>query len=486
MKRLLPKSLLGQVTLAIAVTLFLVQGINAYLAWTIEKDRVETGLVNTLSLRLVAMGRIADMDDGELVVDLTPQLENAERRRFRPHSERRGPPGARRPRRAFAGTDFARADTFLTLDGDRRLPALEERLGETLRNNGRDFADIRIVEREVSNDPVAQRFLERLARRRGMTPADLPEKIAVAGISSGEGWEIVRAPIYRPHEHFGPLFPLLRAAMLTGLLVIVLWLVLRRITGPLAQLTERTQRFSENPAAVGQVEPRGPEDVRVLIEAHNEMEARIGAMLDEKDVMLGAIGHDLKTPLAALRVRIENLEGDAEAKAKMAEIIAETSRTLDDILMLARVGRHDVEFEVVDLSALAATLVEEFEDLGKPVTLGTTERRKRGIQVTWLKRALRNLIENAIRYGGSARLSVTSENRAAILAVEDDGPGIAPELIDTIAEPFARGEASRNRATGGAGLGLAIARAVAEQHGGRLVLENREEGGLRAEIRLPL
>ncbi len=478
MKRLLPKSLLGQVTLAVALTLFLVQGANAVFAWNIEKDRVETALVNTLGLRLIASQRLRDSDDTNLVVRLDPRPS----RQFEQRDGVPRPP--RRGGRRFSGTDFTRAEVFETLPSDRPLPELEERLAETLRNNGRDFTELRMVARPVSSDPVAQRFLRRLAMRRGLQEEDIPDEIAVAGVTDGERWDIVRAPIRSPHRHFGPVFPMARAALLTALLCFVLWLVLRRITGPLAQLTKRTERFSQKPGAGEPMEPSGPADVRRLISAHNAMEARIGAMLDEKDVMLGAIGHDLKTPLAALRVRVEGVENET-ARARMVDSIEDITRTLDEILGLARVGNSDAPPEKTDLAALAASVVEEFEDTGETVALEAA-RVVAPVHLTWLKRGLRNLVSNALRYGGNASVTVLTEGNFAILRVEDTGPGIPEDRITDMLEPFTRGEASRNRATGGAGLGLTLARAVAEQHGGTLELSNRPEGGLRAEFRLPL
>ena len=479
MKRLLPKSLLGQVTLAVALTLFLVQGANAVFAWNIEKDRVETALVNTLGLRLIASQRLRDSDDANLVVRLDPRPP----RQFEQRDGAPRPP--RRGGRRFSGTDFTRAETFETMPSDRPLPELEERLAETLRNNGREFTELRIVARPVSADPVAQRFLRRLAMRRGLREDDIPDEIAVAGVTDGTRWDIVRAPIRPPHRHFGPVFPMARAALLTALLCFVLWLVLRRITGPLAQLTKRTERFSQKPGASEPMEPSGPEDVRRLIAAHNAMEARIGAMLDEKDVMLGAIGHDLKTPLAALRVRVEGVENET-ARARMVDSIEDITRTLDEILLLARIGRNDRPAERTDLFAVLVSLVEEFEDMEQPVMLLDGQRLAAPIHLTWLKRGLRNLISNALRYGGTAEVQLTREGAQAVISVEDDGPGIPEDRIADMLEPFARGEASRNRATGGAGLGLTIARAVAEQHGGSLILANRNQGGLRAELRLPL
>ncbi|OZA91406.1 MAG: hypothetical protein B7X57_10350 [Erythrobacter sp. 34-65-8] len=232
------------------------------------------------------------------------------------------------------------------------------------------------------------------------------------------------------------------------------------------------------------MEVRGPEDVRRLIAAHNAMEARIAGLLDEKDVMLGAIGHDLKTPLAALRVRIEGVEDERE-RAKMAASIEDLARSLDDILSLARVGRAEAPPEKAELSSLLASIVEEFEDMGEAVTFSGAPRIQADIHLTWLKRAIRNLIDNALRYAGSAHVSLTAQEGMAILRVEDSGPGISDNALATITEPFKRGEQSRNRQTGGAGLGLTLARAIAEQHGGRLVLTNRDSGGLRAEIRIP-
>ncbi|MFV0644579.1 MAG: sensor histidine kinase, partial [Sphingomonadaceae bacterium] len=236
--------------------------------------------------------------------------------------------------------------------------------------------------------------------------------------------------------------------------------------------------------ASDQITPGGPEDVRTLLTAYNEMENRIVQLIREKDVMLGAIGHDLKTPLAALRVRIEAVENPAQ-RDRMAETIEEIRQSLDDILTLARIGKGDSPPERAELSALVSSVVEEFEDMGRPVTPGKIERITLPVHITWLKRALRNLIDNALRYAGSAQVSLFMDGKEAVLRVSDDGPGIPPEQIAAMMEPFARGDESRNRATGGAGLGLAIARAIVEQDGGILVLSNRAEGGLQADLRLP-
>jgi signal transduction histidine kinase len=271
--------------------------------------------------------------------------------------------------------------------------------------------------------------------------------------------------------------------------------ILRRIIGPLAALTAQVEHFAETRDATSQVPPQGPQDMRRLIAAQNAMENRIIALINEKDVMLGAIGHDLKTPLAALRVRIECVEDDNE-RARMAQTIEEIVRSLDDILSLARVGRPSDPLEVTELSALVASIVEDYEDMGEPVELGDTQRIVLPLREMWVRRALRNLIANAVRYGTVAHVSLAREEDHsgagwAAIRIEDQGPGIAESQIERMFEPFTRGEPSRNTHTGGAGLGLTLARAIAEQHGGTLELANHigTDGGimgLLAVLRLPL
>ncbi|NNC60400.1 MAG: two-component sensor histidine kinase, partial [Erythrobacter sp.] len=172
-------------------------------------------------------------------------------------------------------------------------------------------------------------------------------------------------------------------------------------------------------------------------------------------------------------------------RAKMAAGIEDITRSLDDILSLARVGRADQPEERAELSALVEAVIEEFEQLGEPVDYTPGERIVLPVHVTWLRRGLRNLVSNALRYGGSAEVTLLREGDEVVMRVDDDGPGIPADQIGAMLEAFQRGEMSRNRATGGAGIGLTLARAIAEQHGGRLVLANRAQGGLRAEIRLP-
>jgi signal transduction histidine kinase len=208
------------------------------------------------------------------------------------------------------------------------------------------------------------------------------------------------------------------------------------------------------------------------------MQTRVTGLLGEKDVMLGAIGHDLKTPLAALRVRVESVDDDHE-REKMAATIDEMVTILDDILMLARLGKSGEAMQSVDIGALAESISGEFPSAS---FIEPDSRVVAQVRPVLLRRALRNLIDNAVTYGKSATVAVGNKDGKTTVEICDDGPGIAPSLMEGIFEPFTRTESSRNRATGGSGLGLTIARAIARSHGGDVSLENRSEGGLRVVL----
>ena len=459
MRRFFPKSLLGQMLLAVGVALLVAQTISAVLLYRAAEQRREAGTANALAFQLVAEPRF----------DYRQSASN-----------RPGGDGKRRWQRLRVQRTTLRP----LRAGEERNSARESMLRTILQEQGIEPAELFVTSRKVSDDAyVMSRLRERgLLRTR---PEWADGEMLVAGLlrEGASEWTVARVPVSDREPHrLGALIA--QTLLLYLVLVGGLALLLRRITRPLAALTRRLETFAETREIGGQLEPTGPEDTRGLITAHNAMEARIAALLDEKDVMLGAIGHDLKTPLAALRVRIESVEDDVE-RERMARSIEDITRTLDDILSLARVGRPTDPLEQTDLSALTAAVVDEFEDMGEPVTLAEGPRIAAPIRATWLRRALRNLIGNAVRYGERAEVSLLVEGKTAVIAVEDGGPGIPEADIDRMLEPFTRGEASRNRATGGAGLGLTIARAIAEQHGGRLILSNRAGGGLRAELRLP-
>ncbi|MEE4287743.1 MAG: HAMP domain-containing sensor histidine kinase, partial [Erythrobacter sp.] len=463
------------------------QVVSATLLYRAGDERRETAVLTAAAFLLVNGEELSRTGSAEMRAQR--RAERAEGRRplrSMPEGEPVRPRGLPRAIRYLRSREAPVAYPEFTGEG-----ALEERLRTLLLPEGVDPVEVAVVYRRAGDDPAIASLLRarpRFARRRDIAG----RSVLVAAIRREPGgtWEAARVAV--PADRKGALAVLIfQTLVILVALVAILYFVLRRITRPLAVLTDRVSDFSRRPDKAVVLAETGPSDTRRLIAAHNAMETRIAALLDEKDVMLGAIGHDLKTPLAALRVRIESVPDEVQ-RARMAATIEDITRTLDDILALARVGRgrSDADArEAVDIAALAESVVEEFEDLGEPATMVLPEGGPRlvaRVQETWLKRALRNLVGNAVRYGGAARVSVAARDGGGIvLRVEDDGPGIPADRIADMLEPFTRGEASRNRATGGAGLGLTLARAIAEAHEGELVLENRAAGGLRAEIRLP-
>ncbi|KWV92331.1 hypothetical protein AUC45_10115 [Erythrobacter sp. YT30] len=484
MKRFVPSSLLGQVMAVLAIGLLAAQVISATLLYQASQQRREATVVNSIAFRLV--GDLSRTEAMRLQDEERRRLRDARRAERQARGERIRPPDSPFPNRRQIRTERTSASPIS--DRETRLSDHEDALQDVLAREGITVRNITVTRRLAADDPFIRNVLENRPRLR--QPGWESRRIIVASIEPDDedGWLTVRLP--EPERPDGaPWIILLQTLVTFCVLVLLLYLVLRRITRPLAQLTTRVEDFSRTPDRAVELAESGPSDTRRLIAAHNAMEARIAALLDEKDVMLGAIGHDLKTPLAALRVRIESVPDDTQ-RERMAETIEDITATLDDILSLARIGRSGAPPEAVELGALAISVTEEFEDLGDPVTIADPPRLVAKVQVTWLKRALRNLIANAVRYGEKAEVSLIEQSGYAVLRVDDQGPGIPEDRIAEMLEPFARGEGSRNRSTGGAGLGLTLARAIAEQHGGRLVLNNLEgdgnRAGLRAELHIPM
>lgn len=438
MIRLWPRSLTGQVALVIALALFVAQAINLAM---VLRERAEFRLAQ--ATRPTAT-RIADA------------LEQ-EARGGRPIGTDRG-----RIRRVAANP----IPPFVM----RREPEVAIELRRQLIELG--IAVGRIDTGHINrSDEDAPRWLRRRGERQG-------GMLRIAVEQPGKGWLTIAAPWRQPGPRL--LWVLLwQTAVIYVVVLAPVLLALRRIARPLGELSSAARGFTPTrPGAP--VEERGPQDVRDLIAAFNTLRLRVVAMLDEKDRMLGALGHDLRTPLAALRVRIESVDDDAD-RTRMAATIDEMNRMLDDILSLARVGRAGEPPTPTDLSALVDVVVEDFRDLGADVAYEPAARAVRSVRPAAMKRAVRNLIENAVKYAGAAEVSVA----AGSITVADRGPGIPADRLADVFEPFTRLESSRNRDTGGSGLGLALAQAIVTEAGGTLTLANRDGGGLAAVIALP-
>ena len=271
------------------------------------------------------------------------------------------------------------------------------------------------------------------------------------------------------------------AALLLAAWVGARWLSVpvRRLAGVARELGHNIHRAPL--PEVGTLECR--EATRVL----NQMQQHIRAQLEQRDQFVAAVSHDLRTPLTRLALRVESLQ-DATERQRFGKDIAEMDTMIRATLDYLR-GAADAEpWVALDLAALVDSLVQDEQDCGHGVTmepLPAVSVAPVRAQAGALRRCLPNLLDNAVRYGGGAQLRLTEDAQGVCVTVLDRGPGIPEAELAKVLQPFYRVEASRNRNTGGVGLGLASASDIARQHGGSVVLRNREGGGLRAELRLP-
>jgi signal transduction histidine kinase len=265
------------------------------------------------------------------------------------------------------------------------------------------------------------------------------------------------------------------------LVIPIAWLFSSRLSRPMRSFARAAEAIGRR-RHTGPVAVQGPFEVRRAAAAINEMQDRLAAYLAERSSMVGAIAHDLRTPLARLRFHLASApdEVSAKAEAEIAEMEHLIAATLDFIQNEGQLRAH----EAVDLALLVESAVDDFADLGSDVSLQQADPATVYGDVTLLKRLFANLISNALAYGRRARVSLMAKGDHAIIEVSDEGPGLPEQDLERVFLPFYRTETTRNRTTGGAGLGLAIVKAIAESHGGSVRLFNR--GGLVAEIVLPI
>jgi signal transduction histidine kinase len=267
---------------------------------------------------------------------------------------------------------------------------------------------------------------------------------------------------------------------LTGLAV----LVARGVTRPLGRFAKATARFGADVAAAEPLHQEGPSEIREIARAFNTMQEQIRRLLDGRTHMLAAVSHDLRTPLTRLKLRTEFVEDDEE-RTKMLKDLDEMEAMIHAAIAYARGDEGGESPASVDIVNLLEEVRAEMAEAGGRVGLEGPPAAPWEGRPLALKRALRNLVENAVNYGGQADLRVAVTPLDIVIAVEDDGPGIPATEIEKVFTPFYRLEPSRSRATGGVGLGLAVARAVIREHGGDITLSNRPTGGLRQTVVLP-
>ncbi|MBA4809230.1 HAMP domain-containing sensor histidine kinase [Brevundimonas sp.] len=318
--------------------------------------------------------------------------------------------------------------------------------------------------------------------RRRFRPRFQGRRTAVYAISVAleDGQRLVVAPGLGQRRR-GVAMAALVFNLLVGLAAAVLvWRTVQRATRDLQVIADASDRFAVDLGAPP-MDETGHAEARRVASAFNRMRARIQALMGERMRMLAAAAHDLKTLMTRLRLRVALIE-DADQRARADRDVALMATLIEDVLLVARGEERPAVLVPVDVEELLTDLVSERAALGQAVSLGRVEPGRVQGDVVALRRIVENLVENAVVYGGSAEVSFQRDDDRWRLAVVDHGPGLTAAFADRAFEPFARGEASRSRATGGSGLGLSIARSLAQQMGADIRLETTPGGGVTALV----
>ncbi len=309
------------------------------------------------------------------------------------------------------------------------------------------------------------------------------ELILVSLLLETGNWMNLAAPIQSPPSFFTVRLGLSMAVMLIAV-VLISAPIIGRMTDPLKRLSRAAEKLGTDVQAPA-IPETGPEEVRRTAHAFNVMQRRIRRFVDDRTQMLGAIAHDLGTPITRLRLRAEFVE-DEELRTKMLRDLDDMQHMVASTLSFIREDATSEPQTTVDLGSLLTRVCDDIADAGFNVELAEIPR--------WIlldcrpmafRRALGNLVENAVKYGGVARVSLDVEPEKILIIIDDDGPGIPEDRREDVFQPFFRLEDSRNRETGGTGLGLAVARTILRAHGGDIRLSNGPEGGLRVELCMP-
>ncbi|MEP6505266.1 MAG: ATP-binding protein, partial [Betaproteobacteria bacterium] len=265
------------------------------------------------------------------------------------------------------------------------------------------------------------------------------------------------------------------------------WFGARWLSAPMRRLATASrslgQSLASNAAPPQVDEHAGTVEVREAAHVFNEMSRQLGEQVSSRALLVAAISHDLRTPLTRIRMRLEASEDDPLTARSIADI-HEMDDLIESALEVFRGAGHEEPTQVTDVLALVQSLVDDLADLGQPVTV-RGDRAPARVQTVRLRRVVSNLVNNALRYGQRADVAVHALAASVEIVIDDQGPGIPEAQLEAVMKPFFRLEQSRNRLTGGSGLGLYIARDLIGRQGGELTLANRAEGGLRATITLP-
>ncbi len=274
----------------------------------------------------------------------------------------------------------------------------------------------------------------------------------------------------------------LAVSILLGVLLSML--SARRLVKPLAELAIAVEQLGGSGDA-SPIPAHGPREVRGTIQAFNRMQERLRRFNEDRTRMIAAMSHDLRTPLTRLRLRAELVE-DPEQQQKMLAELDMMAAMIESVLSFARDDTTHEPRALVDLSALVEGICEDASDAGEPVIFSGP----RGVTISCrpiaIRRAVSNLVDNAVKYGKSAAVSLIPDSERVVVTVDDEGPGIPRSEREKVFEPFYRIGSARDPETGGVGLGLSVTRSIVWEHGGEIILGNRKGGGLSVRVELPI
>jgi signal transduction histidine kinase len=315
-------------------------------------------------------------------------------------------------------------------------------------------------------------------------PMGPPERTRfVVQVALRDGTLVTFDSVVAPDTAQTPLRFALTLLVLLGSVVALSLVAVRWVTGPLSQLATAAERLGQDIDRPPLPET-GPAESRRAARAFNTMQQRLQRFLSDRTRMLAAMSHDLKTPITRMRLRTDLLDDDV-LRAKFAKDLGEMESMVAQTLDFMRDATAAEPVQRVNVQALLESLQRDYQDTGSEVAIEGRVTQPFSGRPLALRRCLTNLLDNAVRYGKRATLRAEESAERLTIRVLDEGPGIPDAELERAFEPFYRGESSRNRATGGTGLGLGIARNIARAHGGDLELRNLAQGGLEAILSLP-
>jgi len=316
----------------------------------------------------------------------------------------------------------------------------------------------------------------------GLGPAPFIEGDFVATMRiANVGWAIVQ-PIPEPFPNAWQRRVLLWFAIAAAVVVPVGWLFSRRLVRPIAGFAAAAEQLGRDPTAPI-LALEGPAEIGRAAQAFNRMQSRLRSFVDDRTAMIGAISHDLRTPLTRMRFRIEDIPDDLQEN--MLNEVEEMEQMISSVLAFSRDASEPGSREVLDLSTIVEDVVENAVFVGKDVTLEGSEKASVEVDAIGMRRVLGNLVENAVKYGGQARVRLFTDRQDAVAEISDNGPGLPDEEMERVFQPFYRAPDARASDKQGTGLGLAVCRSIARAHGGDVQLR-RGTAGLIAQVRLPL